>query len=158
MLISCIKSPLGWIEIETVNDTLTAMRFIQKKHEKQDSTNEVHLKIETQLRNYFNHKPIEFNFKMKPKGTPFQEKIWELVSQIETGKTLSYTEIAERYGNKKAIRAVGTAIGKNPIMIFIPCHRIIGKDGSMVGYAGGIFNKKWLLEHEGFPVQKSLDL
>ena len=77
---------------------------------------------------------------------------------IEFGKTLSYSELANRYGNKKAIRAVGSAIGKNPIMIFIPCHRVIGSNGSMVGYAGGIPNKKWLLEHEGFLIQKSLDL
>ena len=73
-------------------------------------------------------------------------------------KTKSYNEIAILYGNSKATRAVGKAISQNPIMIFIPCHRVIGSDGSLTGYAGGINKKKWLLEFEGYPIQKSLDL
>ena len=158
MEISHYKSPLGWIEIETKDKALIAMHFILNPKEKRSPNKKINCKIEEQLANYFNNKSLDLNFKMKPKGTPFQQEIWKLVSQIELGKTLSYSKIAERYGNRKAIRAIGAAIGKNPILIFIPCHRVIGSNGSMVGYAGGIPNKKWLLEHEGFLIQKSLDL
>lgn len=158
MEISHYKSPLGWIEIETKEEALIAMHFILTPKENQSPIKKINCEIEAQLANYFNNKSLDLNFKMKPKGTPFQQEIWKLVLQIEFGKTLSYSELVNRYGNKKAIRAVGSAIGKNPIMIFIPCHRVIGSNGSMVGYAGGIPNKKWLLEHEGFLIQKSLDL
>lgn len=74
------------------------------------------------------------------------------------GETRSYTDISIQYGNSKVVRAIGTAIGKNPIMLFIPCHRVIGSNGSMVGYAGGLLNKIWLLEHEGLLIQKRLNL
>ena len=155
---SYFNSPIGWMEIKKTNDVLTGLHFIDSPKNKQSPLKKINLEIEVQLENYFKHKPIKFNFSIAPQGTPFQNKIWGLVSQIKPGKTLSYAEIAEKYGNKKAIRAIGSAIGKNPVMIFIPCHRVIGSNGSMVGYAGGITNKKWLLEHEGFPIQKSLNL
>ena len=155
---SYYNSPLGWLEIETNNNELTALRYIVQPPEKKEVTNPINLEIEKQLTNYFTKKPIKNSFKMSPEGTPFQQKIWALLSEIKPGKTQTYLEIARRFGNKKAIRAVGSAIGKNPIMIFIPCHRVIGSDGTMVGYAGGIPNKKWLLEHEGFLIQKNLNL
>ena len=155
---SYYNRPLGWLEIETNNNELTALRYLEQLPEKKEITNPINLEIEKQLTNYFTNKPIKNSFKMSPEGTPFQQKIWALLSEIKPGKTQTYLEIARRFGNKKAIRAVGSAIGKNPIMIFIPCHRVIGSDGTMVGYAGGIPNKKWLLEHEGFPIQKSLNL
>lgn len=155
---SYYNSPLGWLEIETNNNELTALRYLEQPPEKKEVTNPINQEIEKQLTNYFTNKPIKNSFKMSPEGTPFQQKIWALLSEIKPGKTQTYLEIARRFGNKKAIRAVGSAIGKNPIMIFIPCHRVIGSDGTMVGYAGGIPNKKWLLEHEGFPIQKSLNL
>ena len=155
---SYYNSPLGWLEIETNNNELTALRYIVQPPEKKEVTNPINLEIEKQLTNYFTKKPIKNSFKMSPEGTPFLQKIWALLSEIKPGKTITYLEIARRFGNKKAIRAVGSAIGKNQIMIFIPCHRVIGSDGTMVGYAGGIPNKKWLLEHEGFLIQKNLNL
>ena len=155
---SYYNSPLGWLEIETNNNELTALRYIVQPPEKKEVTNPINLEIEKQLTNYFTKKPIKNSFKMSPEGTPFLQKIWALLSEIKPGKTLTYLEIARRFGNKKAIRAVGSAIGKNTIMIFIPCHSVIGSDGTMVGYAGGIPNKKWLLEHEGFLIQKNLNL
>ena len=142
---SYYNSPLCWLEIETNNNELTALRYIVQPPEKKEVTNPINLEIEKQLTNYFTKKPIKNSFKISPEGTPFLQKIWALLSEIKPGKTLTYLEIARRFGNKKAIRAVGSAIGKNPIMIFIPCHRVIGSDGTMVGYAGGIPNKKWLL-------------
>ena len=110
------------------------------------------------MEEYFINKTIFSSFKLAPIGTPFQKKIWRLLSEIPMGETRSYTDIAIQYGNSKAVRAIGAAIGKNPIMIFIPCHRVIGSNGSMVGYAGGLLNKIWLLEHEGLLIQKRLNL
>lgn len=92
---------------------------------------------------------------MKPKGTEFQTKVWSILTKIPFGKTLSYLEIATIYGNKKAVRAVASAIGKNPILVAIPCHRVIGSNGILVGFATGL-EKKWLLENEGFPFQKEI--
>jgi methylated-DNA-[protein]-cysteine S-methyltransferase len=93
------------------------------------------------LEEYFINKTIFSSFKLAPIGTPFQKKIWRLLSEIPMGKTRSYNDIAIQYGNSKAVRSVGAAIGKNPVMIFIPCHRVIGSNGSMVGYAEGLLIK-----------------
>ena len=101
---SYYNSPLGWLEIETNNDELTALRFLEQLPEKKEVTNPINLEVEKQLTNYFTKKPIKNSFKMSPKGTPFQQKIWGLLSEIKPGKTLSYLEIARRFGNKKAIR------------------------------------------------------
>jgi methylated-DNA-[protein]-cysteine S-methyltransferase len=81
-----------------------------------------------------------------------------LIADIPPGETRTYYQIANQFGNPKAVRAVGTALGQNPILIFIPCHRVIGSGGSLTGYAGGIEKKRKLLEHEGYPIQKILDL
>ena len=91
------------------------------------------------------------------KGLLFK-KIWEILKHIPKGKTKTYKQIALLYGNLKATRAIANAIGKNPIMLFIPCHRVVGSNGAMTGYAGGIEKKQWLLEHEGISIQKTLDL
>lgn len=101
---------------------------------------------------------IDRKIKFIAEGTTFQKEIWEIVKRIPKGKTKTYKQIALTYGNINSIRAVANAIGKNPILLFIPCHRVIGSDGSMTGFAGGIERKKWLLEHEGASIQKTLDL
>ncbi|TSA24063.1 MAG: MGMT family protein, partial [Bacteroidetes bacterium] len=88
--------------------------------------------------------------------TEFQTKVWEALEKIPYGKTITYHELAERIGDPKAFRAVGQADAKNPIWIVIPCHRVIGNDGKLVGYAGGLWRKKWLLEHEQAFAQKDL--
>jgi methylated-DNA-[protein]-cysteine S-methyltransferase len=82
-------------------------------------------------------------------GTPFQQQVWTALREIPAGKTLSYGALAERIGNPRAVRAVGLANGSNPIPIVIPCHRVIGSDGSLTGYGGGLERKRWLLAHEG---------
>ena len=153
-----IDSPLGRLEIETSKGVLTAIRFSNKPLKTRESHSKVANVIIQKLEEYFIHKTINLPFQLAPAGTPFQKKIWNILSEIPLSKTRSYSKIAAQYGNSKAVRAVGTAIGKNPIMIFIPCHRVIGINGSMVGYAGGLLNKIWLLEHEGFPTQKTLNL
>jgi len=109
-----------------------------------------------QLDEYFKGKRTDFNLKLNPQGTEFQQKVWNELLNVPYGKTSTYLEQTKKIGDVKAIRAVASANGKNPIWIIIPCHRIIGSDGSLTGYAGGIWRKKWLLEHENPSPQQSL--
>ena len=110
----------------------------------------------TQLSDYFEGKRTDFDFKLNPKGTEFQQKVWKGLLEIPFGKTMSYLELSKKLGDVKAIRAVASANGKNPLWIVVPCHRVIGTDGSLTGYAGGLWRKKWLLEHENPTTQQSL--
>lgn len=109
-----------------------------------------------QLEEYFKGKRDSFNLTVNPKGTKFQIKVWKELLNIPFGKTKNYLEQSKALGDVKAIRAVASANGKNPIWIIIPCHRVIGSDGSLTGYAGGIWRKKWLLAHENPVKQQSL--
>ena len=109
-----------------------------------------------QLNEYFEGKRTHFDFKLNPKGTEFQQKVWKGLLQIPFGKTKTYLEQSKILGDVKAIRAVASANGKNPLWIVVPCHRVIGSDGSLAGYAGGLWRKKWLLEHENPTAQQSL--
>ena len=109
-----------------------------------------------QLQDYFEGKRTHFNLKLNPKGTEFQQRVWQELLNIPFGKTLSYLELSKKLGEIKAIRAVAAANGKNPLWIVVPCHRVIGTDGSLTGYAGGLGRKKWLLEHENPTNQQSL--
>ncbi|MDD5149280.1 MAG: methylated-DNA--[protein]-cysteine S-methyltransferase [Flavobacterium sp.] len=110
----------------------------------------------SQINDYFEGKRIDFSFKLNPFGTEFQQKVWKGLLEIPYGKTMSYLELSKRLGDVKAIRAVASANGKNPLWIVVPCHRVIGTDGSLTGYAGGLWRKKWLLEHENPSNQQSL--
>ena len=108
-------------------------------------------------RNYRAYKDFEdFSLKLNPQGTDFQKRVWQALLNVPYGKTNSYLELSKTLGDVKAIRAVAAANGKNPLWIVIPCHRIIGSDGSLTGYAGGLHRKKWLLEHESPVKQQSL--
>lgn len=113
-------------------------------------------KCVTQLDEYFNGNRKEFNLKLNPKGTDFQQSVWNELLNIPFGSTRTYLEQTKQLGDVKAIRAVASANGKNPIWIVIPCHRVIGSDGSLTGYAGGVWRKKWLLEHESGAKQQTL--
>lgn len=110
----------------------------------------------SQLGDYFVGKRKDFNFKLNPKGTDFQQKVWQELLNIPFGKTISYLDLSKKLGDVKAIRTVASANGKNPLWIVVPCHRVIGTDGSLTGYAGGLWRKKWLLEHENPTNQQSL--
>jgi methylated-DNA-[protein]-cysteine S-methyltransferase len=109
-----------------------------------------------QLTEYFDGKRNNFDFPLNPQGTDFQKKVWKALLEIPFGKTTSYQELSIKLGDVKAIRAVASANGKNPLWVVVPCHRVIGSDGSLTGYAGGLWRKKWLLEHETPPIQQSL--
>jgi len=102
----------------------------------------------SQLNDYFEGNRTHFTIKLNPSGTEFQQKVWSGLLEIPFGKTISYLELSKKLGDVKAIRAVASANGKNPLWIVVPCHRVIGTDGSLTGYAGGLWRKKWLLEHE----------
>jgi len=103
-----------------------------------------------QLAQYFAGTRRDFELPLAPRGTPFQERVWQALTEIPYGATWSYGQLAKRIGNPKASRAVGLANGSNPISILVPCHRVIGADGSLTGYGGGIERKQWLLAHEGY--------
>jgi methylated-DNA-[protein]-cysteine S-methyltransferase len=102
-----------------------------------------------QLNEYFAGSRREFDLPLRPQGTLFQQRVWQQLTEIRYGETLSYGELAKRIGNPNASRAVGLANGSNPISIVVPCHRVIGADGSLTGYGGGLERKRWLLAHEG---------
>ncbi|MBX3629065.1 MAG: methylated-DNA--[protein]-cysteine S-methyltransferase [Nitrosomonas sp.] len=102
----------------------------------------------TQLKAYFARELCQFDLPLKTSGTAFQETVWQLLSTIPYGETVSYKSIAERMHAPKATRAVGLANGQNPISIIIPCHRVIGASGKLTGYGGGLHRKRWLLAHE----------
>src|SRR5690554_1959047 len=103
----------------------------------------------TQLRGYFESRRDEFSLILLPDGTDFEQKVWKELLHISVGSTISYGSIAKKLGDKNFAQAVGHANGKNPIAIVIPCHRVIGADNKLVGYAGGMERKEWLLKHEG---------
>ena len=109
-----------------------------------------------QLDEYFKGERKVFKIGINPAGTEFQAQVWNQLLKIPYGKTVSYLDQAKALGNEKAIRAVASANGKNPIPIIIPCHRVIGHKGKLTGYAGGLLKKQWLLEHEGAIQQRSL--
>ena len=103
-----------------------------------------------QLADYFAGARRSFDLPLVPRGTDFQRRVWQLLREIPYGQTISYAELARRAGNPKAMRAVGAANGRNPLPVVVPCHRVIGADGSLTGFGGGIERKRWLLEREGY--------
>jgi methylated-DNA-[protein]-cysteine S-methyltransferase len=102
-----------------------------------------------QLQEYFQGTRQEFELLLNPQGTAFQKQVWQQLATIPYGKTSTYLTVARAVSGEKAIRAVGGANGRNPLGILVPCHRVIGSDGSLTGYAGGLWRKEWLLQHEG---------
>ena len=150
------KSPIGILEIKGNNAGIQSVLFVEEISSNEEEVCETLKKCVVQLAEYFSGERKEFELDLAIKATKFQEKVWRELLKIPFGKTRSYLEQSKEIGDVKAIRAVGTANGKNPIAIIVPCHRIIGSDGSLTGYAGGIWRKKWLLEHESGCKQQSL--
>ncbi|MDP3387419.1 MAG: methylated-DNA--[protein]-cysteine S-methyltransferase [Eubacteriales bacterium] len=142
-----IETPLGLIWIEASDRGLTKISFKEKIEGKQKSNEHVDAAAE-QLMAFFMGERQEFMLTYDIIGTDFRMKVWNELQKIPYGSTISYKELAFRVGNPKAVRAVGGANNKNPLGIVIPCHRVIGADGSLVGYAEGIDKKKWLLDLE----------
>lgn len=110
--------------------------------------NHISEQAKEQLKQYFEGKSSAFNFPMMQQGTDFQKKVWLELRKIDTGKPITYAALAKRMKNPLAIRAIASANGKNNLMIAVPCHRVIGSNGKLVGFSAGLWRKKWLLEHE----------
>ena len=150
------QSPLGWLKVSTLAEELCATEFIDSKNTPKQLVlpqNQFQTTVEKQLSEYFEGTRTEFSLPLRLDGTDFQKQIWEYLLDIPFGKTLTYMDLAKQYGDIKAIRAVGMANNKNPLPVVVPCHRVIGSDGSLVGYAGGLAAKEWLLRREGVITQ-----
>jgi methylated-DNA-[protein]-cysteine S-methyltransferase len=150
-----INSPLGITKIEGDENGITIISVLSEGVVSVEIPSELK-EVVFQLNEYFDGKRTNFTFKLNPKGTDFQQKVWQELLNIPFGKTMSYLELSKKLGDVKAIRAVASANGKNPLWIVVPCHRVIGTDGSLTGYAGGLWRKKWLLEHENPTNQQTL--
>jgi len=151
-----IETPLGVAKLEGNADGLSSITVLNAKEELTDVIPESLEDAVYQLNEYFEGKRKTFDLNLNPNGTDFQQRVWKALQTIAYGKTVSYLELSKTLGDVKAIRAVGAANGKNPLWIVVPCHRVIGSDGSLTGYAGGLHRKKWLLEHESPVKQQSL--
>lgn len=141
-------SPVGDLLIESEDGKICTVNFVKNSRQEENYTSVIEQCI-FELDEYFYKGRKFFNVDLNPSGTEFQKKVWNELLTIPYGRTISYEALAIRLGNIKSIRAVGLANGQNPIAIIIPCHRVIGKGGTLVGYGGGIENKEWLLNHEG---------
>ena len=150
-----IKTPLGTAKITGDEQGIASISILEEGTITKKIPKDLKEAV-NQLQDYFNGKRTSFDFKLNPQGTEFQQKVWNALLDIPFGKTVSYMDITKKLGDVKAIRAVASANGKNPLWIVIPCHRVIGTDGSLTGYAGGLWRKKWLLEHENPTTQQSL--
>jgi len=154
IFIDYMDSPIGVIEIQASAKAITQVIF-SGTEKKAIKTNEITHCCKQQLKEYFKGKRKMFDLPLDQQGTTFQKFVWNCLTQISFGETLSYRDIADMLNNRKAVRAVGGANGRNPISIIVPCHRVIGSNGTLTGYAGGIERKLWLLKHEGIDVNGS---
>lgn len=143
-----MSSPLGTICLEFSKSGLFALYFSNEPVDEYLASGEMENCAE-QLKEYFAGTRREFDLSLDLQGTPFRVSVWNELLKIKFGQTISYSALARKVGDIKAIRAVANANAKNPVSIVVPCHRVIGSDGSLTGYAGGLWRKKWLLDHEG---------
>jgi methylated-DNA-[protein]-cysteine S-methyltransferase len=142
------KSPLGLLKIVCSDEYVTALVFSENETGNDSDRHPLLRQCILQIDEYFSGQRKEFDLPLQQGGTGFQQKVWQLLLQIPFGKTLSYHQLAKQHGDLKAIRAVASANGRNNLAILVPCHRVIGSNQSLTGYAGGLWRKKWLLEHE----------
>lgn len=145
------QSPLGHLLIQSNSKVITAVLFIEDELANKQELHQTDAIIEIciqQLQAYFTGTLKIFTVPFLQEGTAFQQTVWQALTTIDYGKTLSYLQLSKQIKNPKAIRAVGTTNGKNQLSIIVPCHRVIGSNGSLTGYSGGLWRKNWLLAHE----------
>lgn len=147
--IQYLSSPIGLLKIVATTEGVIEVMFVEQPTDEENSSS-ITQQCAQELEEYFNGHRKTFTCHLNPEGTTFQQKVWQLLHAIPFGQTATYLQQSQLLGDVKAIRAVGNANGKNPIAIIIPCHRVIGTNGKMVGYAGGAWRKQWLLEHEHY--------
>jgi methylated-DNA-[protein]-cysteine S-methyltransferase len=145
-----VTSPIGTLTLTSNGSALTRLEIASDtaQADVRSDADAVLAAAREQLDAYFDMRLMQFDLPLAAHGTDFQHRVWELLRAIPFGETISYAELARRLGNPKAMRAVGAANGRNPLMIIVPCHRVIGADGSLTGFGGGIERKRWLLDHE----------
>lgn len=153
---TALKTPLGTATIEGDENGISKISITDEAPVFSSKVTEELKPAVEQMTEYFEGKRTKFDLKLNPQGTEFQKRVWEELLKIPFGKTISYLELSKRLGDVKAIRAVAAANGKNPLWVVVPCHRVIGSDRSLTGYAGGLHQKKWLLEHESPSTQQRL--
>ena len=155
-----IQTPLGEVRLRSDGKSLTGLWFVGQVNDAKDNS-DIEIKddlpifgqVETWLESYFSGEQTPIKIPLQPKGTVFQEEVWKILQEIPYGETMTYGEIAQRIAKEKGVatysaQAVGQAVGKNPISILIPCHRVLGKNGALTGYAGGVHRKEQLLKLE----------
>ncbi len=162
---SYLQTPIGRIEIKANTYAVTSISFVEEQHWNEQNNikienleNTISILAKKQLEEYFSGLRTHFHLPLNFDTTEFRQKVWNTLQQIPYGKTISYTQLAIKLGDIKCIRAAATANGKNKFPIVVPCHRVIGKDGSLVGFNGGIWRKKWLLELEQNRIGNELTL
>ncbi|HEY3405892.1 MAG TPA: methylated-DNA--[protein]-cysteine S-methyltransferase [Ohtaekwangia sp.] len=143
------SSPVGDLLIEAEGDAIITVNFLKDSRQPEEHRTAVIEQCIMELEEYFFKGRKFFTVKLEFRGSSFQQKVWNELMNIPYGQTVSYIELATRIGDPKTVRAVGLANGQNPIAIIAPCHRVIGKNGDLVGYGGGLDKKEWLLLHEG---------
>lgn len=149
-----LESPIGWVEIQAVRQGILSLNFVEKlescRHPGFDASGqpEVLKAGLVQIGEYFRGARLSFSLPLALDGTDFQMKVWKALLRVPYGKTTTYRDLAATVGNPKATRAVGGANHRNPISIIVPCHRVVGSDGRLTGYGGGLWRKDWLLAHE----------
>lgn len=142
-------SPIGLVELGATATALCTLYFVEEPRHESTTSPMLALAIQ-QLNEYFAGTRTTFELPLDFQGTVFQRQVWQQLLTVPYGQTVSYQEIANTLGNPKAVRAVGGANGQNPISVIAPCHRIIGSNGNLTGYGGGLWRKEWLLKHEGY--------
>jgi methylated-DNA-[protein]-cysteine S-methyltransferase len=153
-----LQTPLGEILLSFDDDVLRGLYFVGQKHQPpidtqgaRDDRHPLARRCAVHVERYFDGEAVDLDVPLSLSGTPFQGRVWEALRAIPRGRTESYASIARRVGAPAAVRAVGAAVGRNPVSIFVPCHRVVGSDGSLTGYAGGLPRKVHLLRLEGAP-------
>ncbi len=144
-----MQSPIGLLEIRATAKGISYVEFCDTETVEEGQSNALTARCKKQLQEYFSSKRSSFDLPLDPEGTAFQKSVWHCLGKIPFGESVSYRDIADCIANPKAVRAVGAANGRNPISIIVPCHRVIGSNQSLTGYAGGLERKAWLLKHEG---------
>ena len=153
-----IPSPIGALRLRAEDDALVGVEFLGAAPEasaRAHASHRILAEARRQLAEYFAGDRTGFDLPLRGHGTPFQERVWAALARIPFGRTRSYREIAVEIGRRDAVRAVGAANGRNPLPIVVPCHRVIGADGSLTGYGGGMAIKTWLLRHEQAVLERS---
>lgn len=143
---STFVTPIGPLTLTVAGGALTSLMFGGTPGA--EPTDPVLREVTRQLREYFAGERRAFDLPLRPAGTPFQQEVWQALRAIPYGQTVSYGAIAGQVGRPRAVRAVGAANGRNPLAVIVPCHRVIGANGTLTGYAGGLEIKRWLLSHE----------